>query len=352
MDGDRLPNRRLGAALFGKPDVDRLWQELAAVTRLDEDDPVEAWRSHVARLKNRAGSLGERRLEALRFRGPETDLTVGLLETARWLTAMSRTSWGQEHVVNLPTEEVYTTPDRTRTEGTVRMTAPLHWYGSQVDGGRLRFEDGRVVEAHADRGEEFLRAKLAVDEGASRLGEIALVDVDSAVGRRGRVFRNSLLDENASSHIAIGSGYTEPVPGAEAMDEERRVEAGINVSAIHIDLMIGGHEIDVDGVGRDGSVDVAGRGRLPVVLFCAGGIATPADAALMMQLGAEGNFVGSGIFKSSDPERRARAIVEATTHFDDAERVAAASRELGEAMPGIEIGTLEADGGLLQKRGW
>ena len=98
--------------------------------------------------------------------------------------------------------------------------------------------------------------------------------------------------------------------------------------------------------------DVAGRGRLPVVLFCAGGIATPADAALMMQLGAEGNFVGSGIFKSSDPELRARAIVEATTHYDDAERVAAASRELGEAMPGIEIGTLEADGGLLQKRGW
>jgi pyridoxal 5'-phosphate synthase pdxS subunit len=98
--------------------------------------------------------------------------------------------------------------------------------------------------------------------------------------------------------------------------------------------------------------DVAARGKLPVVLFCAGGIATPADAALMMQLGAEGNFVGSGIFKSSDPERRARAIVEATTHFDDPERVAAASRELGEAMPGIEIGTLEADGGLLQKRGW
>jgi aminopeptidase len=241
-------------ALFGEPDLDRLWQELAAVTRLDEDDPVEAWRAHVSRLEHRARLLGAQRLAALRFRGPETDLTVGLLETARWLTAMSRTSWGQEHVVNLPTEEVFTTPDRTRTEGTVRMTAPLHWYGSQVDGGWLRFEGGRVVDAGADRGATFLRSKLGEDDGASRLGEVALVDVDSAVGRRGRVFRNSLLDENASSHIAIGSGYTEPVPGAEVMDEQRRVEAGINVSAIHIDLMIGGHEVDVDGVTSDGSV--------------------------------------------------------------------------------------------------
>jgi aminopeptidase len=241
-------------ALFGEPDVDRLWQEIAAVTRLDSDDPVEAWRTHVALLADRARLLGERELETLRFRGPGTDLSVGLLERARWLTALSRTSWGQEHVVNLPTEEVFTTPDRTRTEGTVRMTAPLHWYGSQVDGGWLRFEDGRVVDAGADRGATFLRSKLEEDDGASRLGEVALVDVDSAVGRRGRVFRNSLLDENASAHIAIGSGYTEPVPGAEAMDEESRAEAGINVSAIHIDLMIGGHEVEVDGVGRGGSV--------------------------------------------------------------------------------------------------
>ena len=249
-------------SLFGEPDVDRLWREIAAVTRLDEDEPVEAWRVHVARLEERARLLGEQRLESLRFRGPETDLTVGLLENAHWLTALSRTSWGQEHVVNLPTEEVYTTPDRMLAEGTVRLTAPLHWFGSQVEGGWLRFEHGKVVESGASRGAEFLRSKLSSDEGASRLGEVALVDVDSAVGKRGLVLRNSLLDENASSHIAVGSGYTEPVAGAEAMDETQRVDAGINVSAIHIDLMIGGAEVDVDGIGRDGSeVPILSRGR-------------------------------------------------------------------------------------------
>ena len=175
-------------------------------------------------------------LTALRFRGPDTDLRVGLLESARWLSATSRTSWGQEHVVNLPTEEVFTTPDRRLAEGTVRLTAPLYWYGSLVEGGRLRFSGGEVVEASADRGEGFLRSKLATDPGACRLGEVALVDVDSAVGRRGLLFRNGLFDENASSHVAIGTGYTEPVDGADTMDDEERLEAGINVSTIHIDL--------------------------------------------------------------------------------------------------------------------
>ena len=248
-----MPHPWLGTGAFGEPDIDRLWEEIAAVTRLDADDPVEAWKAHVVRLRERAGALDELELDALRFRGPDTDLTVGLLPTARWLSAESRTSWGQQHVVNLPTEEVFTTPDRTRTSGTVRMTAPLHWYGSHVEGGVLRFEDGRVVESSAERGEDFLRTKLATDEGASRLGEVALVDVDSAVGRRGLVFRNSLFDENASSHVAIGSGYTEPVEGTDTMNEDERLAAGVNVSAIHIDLMIGGSEIDVDGLDGSGS---------------------------------------------------------------------------------------------------
>jgi aminopeptidase len=134
------------------------------------------------------------------------------------------------------------------------MTLPLHWFGSTVEGGRLRFEGGTVVEARATRGEEFLRAQLATDPGASRVGEVALVDVDSAIGKRGLVFRNSLLDENASSHIAIGAGYTEPVEGAAALDNEARLAAGINISSIHIDLMVGGPDVDVDGIGPDGSV--------------------------------------------------------------------------------------------------
>ena len=135
----------------------------------------------------------------------------------------------------------------------MRLTAPLYWFGSLVEGGRLRFAGGKVVEASADRGEEFLRSKLAADPGASRLGEVALVDVDSAVGQRGLLFRNLLLDENASSHVAIGTGYTEPVAGSESMDDEERVAAGINVSSIHIDLMVGGPDVDVDGLGSDGS---------------------------------------------------------------------------------------------------
>ena len=247
------PTEGWARSVFGEPDVERLWREVAAVSRLDADDPVAAWRSHIGRLAERAGQLQERHLAALRFRGPDTDLRVGLLETARWLSAESHTSWGQAIVVNLPTEEVFTTPDRSLTEGTVRMTLPLHWFGSTVDGAWLRFEGGNVVEARATSGEEFLRTKLATDPGASRLGEVALVDVDSAIGRRGLVFRNLLLDENASSHIAIGAGYTDPVEGSAALDDEGRLGAGINVSTIHIDLMIGGPDVDVEGIGRDGS---------------------------------------------------------------------------------------------------
>ncbi len=247
------PTAGWAQSLFGTADSDRLWAEIARVTRLDEPDPIDAWRRHIARLRERAALLDENRFEVLHFRGPDTDLRIGLLESARWLSAESRTAWGQKHVVNLPTEEVFTTPDRMRAEGTVRLTAPLYWFGSRVEGGRLSFAGGEVVGASADHGEEFLRSKLATDAAASRLGEVALVDVDSAVGRRGMLFRNLLLDENASSHIAIGAGYTDPVEGAAAMDDEQRLEAGVNVSTIHIDLMIGGPDVDVDGVRADGT---------------------------------------------------------------------------------------------------
>jgi aminopeptidase len=254
--------------VLGTRDVDRLWEEIAAVARLDTPDPVAAWREHIEGLEARAAALDAVELDTVRFTGPGTELEVGLLAAARWKSARATTSWGQQHVTNLPTEEVFTTPDRVRTEGVVRLTAPVHWYGSVVEGGELRFRDGRVVEVRADAGEEFLRSKVAADEGAARVGELALVDSDSAVGRRGLLFRHLLFDENASSHIALGAGYTDPVEGASTMSDEERVAAGINSSAIHLDVMIGGPEVDVTGVRADGTtvpILVQGEWVLPVV---------------------------------------------------------------------------------------
>lgn len=247
------PTEGWARAVFGEPDVARLWDELAAVVRLDAPDPVAAWREHVEKLDRRARSLDELGLRAIRFRGPDTDLHVGLIDGARWRTARLETSWGQEHVINLPTEEVFTSPDRRLTEGTVRLTGPLYWSGSVVEDATLRFASGRVVEAHARVGESFLRSKLAEDHGASALGEVALVDVDSAVGRRGLLFKNGLVDENASSHIALGGAYTEPVEGAAEMIPEQRLALGLNESVIHVDVMIGGSEVDVDGTTTAGS---------------------------------------------------------------------------------------------------
>jgi aminopeptidase len=247
------PTEGWAAELFGEADVERLWAEIEAVTRLDLPDPVEAWRDHLAVLRARAEKLDEHAFDALHFRGPGTDLRVGLLPRARWDSGASTTHWGQSHVSNLPTEEVFTTPDRMRTEGVVRTTMPLHWFGSVASEIALRFEGGGVVEATAATGEEFIRSKLAIDDGARFLGEVALVDVDSAVGRRGLLFRNSLLDENAASHIAFGNGYTEPVEGAVEMSPEERLAAGINQSSIHIDVMIGGPEVDVDGLDGEGA---------------------------------------------------------------------------------------------------
>ena len=239
--------------VLGTPDVDRLWQEIAAVARLDADDPVAAWSEHIGALETRAAALNAAEFDTVCFTGPGTELEIGLLGAAVWKTAQSTTAWGQRHVTNLPTEEVFTTPDRGRTEGTVRLTAPLHWYGSVVEGGELRFENGRVVDMRAESGTEFLRSKVAADEGAARVGEVALVDTGSAVGRRGLLFRSLLFDENASSHIALGGGYTDPVEGASQMSEDERVAAGINSSSIHVDMMIGGPEVDVTGVRADGT---------------------------------------------------------------------------------------------------
>ena len=230
---------------------EQLWRELEHVLRLDEPDPLAAWDERMAVLSEYAARLTERRFYAIELRGPGTELTIGLLPTATWSTVDFSTAKGLRHFSNLPSEEVFTTPDPRRASGRVTATNPLVLNdGTIIHGLRVRFEDGVVVEIDADENAEALRGLTEVDAGARRLGELALVDGEGRIGPLGTVFYNTLLDENASSHIALGNGFPFLV---EDKDRERA-----NVSAQHIDFMIGSAELDVDGVTADGK-------RVPVL---------------------------------------------------------------------------------------
>jgi aminopeptidase len=236
-----FPDREPAAA------VDALWRDLEHVCRLDEPDPVDAWQRRMRELWEAASRLDELKLDALRFVGPGTDLTVGLLPSSRFAKegGSSTTRTGIQHVPNLPTEELFTTPDPERTEGFVASTRPLDVNGSLVTGLRIRFEGGRAVEIEADENAEALRERCATDDGASRLGEVALVDGKSRIGRLGRTFFSTLLDENSASHLALGDAYSHPI--ADPADLPR-----INESEIHLDFMIGSDEVTVSGVTRGG----------------------------------------------------------------------------------------------------
>ena len=228
--------------------TEALWRDIIHVCRLDEPDPVAAWRHRIDEIWRAASRLDELDLDALHFVGPGTDLTVGLLPSSRFAKegGSSTTRTGIRHVPNLPTEELYTTPDPERTEGYVASTKPLDVGGTIVQGLRVRFEAGRAVEIDADANAEALRGRCATDEGAARLGEVALVDGKSRIGQLGRTFFNTLLDENAASHIALGDAYATPI--ADPADLPR-----INESEVHVDFMIGADDVTVSGVTRAGA---------------------------------------------------------------------------------------------------
>jgi len=232
--------------------VATLWEELAFTLRLDEPDPPQAWRDRLQELHDAGTRIDARRFDALRFDGPGTELTVGLLPTSRFSgdAAGADTVDGVVFAPNLPTEEINTAPDPERVDGVVTATKPLDLSGTVVRGLRVRFEGGRAVEIDADENAEALRARVSVDDGAARLGEVALVDRQGRIGKTGTVFFNTLLDENAASHIALGNAYA---VGVGEEDVPR-----INTSAIHIDFMIGGDDVDVTGLTRDGE-------RVPVL---------------------------------------------------------------------------------------
>ena len=235
--------------------LERLAESLVHVCRLDEDDPVAAWRKRAAVLIEAAEKVTERRFKSLHFEGPGTDLVVGLLPTSKFLAAQFQTVDGIDHMPNIPSEEIFSVPDPLRTEGVVRATKPLVLGGSIIEGLEVEFKGGKAIRIDADKNAEILRGYCDRDEGASRLGEVALVDGDGRIGKLGTTFFDTLLDENAASHIALGSSYGMCLDGDDDRDR-------INLSRIHVDFMIGSHDVVVTGLDGDGGrSEVLSEGR-------------------------------------------------------------------------------------------
>ena len=253
-----FPSEGWARSVYGEPDVEQLWQDIERFMRLDQPDPVAAWKDHIDKLETRAQQMNSRKFDALHFEGPGTDLTIGLLDKSRWEAASFTTKWGQKHIPNMPTEEIFTTPDYRRTNGSVRSTRPLALSGNVIRDLEMTFKDGKAVEVRASAGKEIIEGEQSTDEGAPFLGEVALVDGSSPIGQTGRTYLNTLFDENATCHIAYGAGYPHCIDGGTDMTGEQLKELGVNESIVHTDFMIGGPEVTVTGI-------ESGGGRVTVI---------------------------------------------------------------------------------------
>ncbi len=240
--------------------VPKLWDAIFAAVRADLDDPVAAWDEHLANLLRRRTYLNERQFDALHYTGPGTDFTLGLPENHVWMGGGGKASDGDIFIANMPTEEVFSLPHRGRADGTVRATRPLSYAGTLIDDFSLTFKDGKVVDLKAGKGEDTLRRLIETDEGSARLGEVALVPHSSPISASGILFFNTLFDENASCHLALGRAYPKCMENGPDMSPEEFAAVGGNTSLAHVDFMIGSPDLDIDGLGKDGSVHPVMRG--------------------------------------------------------------------------------------------
>ena len=231
----------------------KLWQAIFETTRATQPDPVAAWVDHIKNLRKRGDYLQAKKYSALHYKGPGTDLTLGLPQGHKWISAQAMAENGVIFTANMPTEEVFTLPDRNRADGTVAATFPLSYGGSLIEDFSVTFENGRIVKVHAKNNEALLQKLVDTDEGSTRLGEIALVPASSPISKRGHLFYNTLFDENASCHIAIGRAYRFTLIGGEELTDEEFISAGGNLSLNHVDFMIGSPQMDIDGIKADGT---------------------------------------------------------------------------------------------------